>query len=217
LEKILRDIQDDLSEMMRPEFAYLVVEALGPRIRTVLRREGTRMLPALGVYAQENPSEAFRRLWERGEAAGRIRPARLAPARRGPVPLPAPWIAGILVERNLKTQDGRTRELGLDLTAALLTGDERASIKEFEIRRKVLAGSALDRLAKQFENRYERLFREAGSTEKDWWQFLRDRLNCEGPADIFAVDLESVRELMVAYRSSLPKKGPPIRSTSKRR
>ena len=217
VERFLRHIQATLEPVMGADEAEVVTKALEPGVLTQLRSH--RQLAAVLEW---EPPKLFPSGTNTEGVEGGVPTKPLIPIRPGPAPKLAPWIAGLIVERLLEARGPRRPSLGLGLTEALKGA--HVDEKSFRTRRSSLSTavlepvekttdpvekeSALGRLVNDFVHRYEVI----GSLERtkpaqwswpeEWDQVIQYQMEIVGPSGTFPFNLEVVRALYSAYRSS---------------
>src|SRR3989442_587857 len=156
IENALARIEGRWAKILTPDDAWVVTEALAPAIRKLLRRHR-----ALAPELEGEPPEFSFGDQDTGEGVYvrelRTPPRPLIPARPGPMPWPAPWIAGVVVERPLeekaraatsprvgKDRRATPRTLALELTAVLC--GRQVDETDYRAARRSLQGPALDKL-----------------------------------------------------------------------
>ena len=201
INRMLGEIEDGLSEIMERHLAYWVTEAIAPKIRKLLEREG-RMLVSFGrLYVPDISLDPSLKALFYPEGYERAPPERISlPTKRGPIPWPAPWIAGCTIAKMLG-QEGGEVEPAIEVVSVLLG----RPIEPIEFRgvRKTLDVKALTELTELYSKRYIQFLKEIPS--KEWWPALRTELNRLKPEMVFPGELKLVQDLLASYRSS-PKK-----------
>jgi hypothetical protein len=204
---VLARIEGRLLPILGDE-AWLVTEALAPSLRTRLKRHR--------ALAAEWEDEPLRVVVTEPVAigVGRVRDLRMPPeppiqSRRGPPPRPAPWFAGLIIERLMGTareaeapSPPRTSDLVLDLISALC--GRSIENQEYVARRQALDGQELSQVAEKFRASYELFARFAGQPRlaghAEWFRVVRKRLQEFGPRQTFPYDRAIVAKLVQAYR-----------------
>jgi hypothetical protein len=212
-ERLLARVEVQLAAVLDPDDAWIVVEALSESIGTLMKRRrmlATELEPEASKFFVGEPLTV---------AAPRHRPPRTPPPplilpRRGPIPWPAPWIAGVIVERLLQEfrptrATVKARVLALEVTSALC--GRQVDEKDYRIRRQSLEGAALDKLVEDFKHLHHVLasldMQPPRRWPQDWFRVLADKLQFGGPRNTFPYHLATMIELFTAYRTSAGKRG----------
>jgi hypothetical protein len=218
-EVVLSQIESRLLPVLH-EHAWLVTEALAPRVRKLLKTQRV-----LAPEWEDVPSKVFvvtdpRSVDEdfpSADNAGYVSPVRTRPdplirARRGPAPKLAPWIVGVIAERLIHTQKGDghrptsgEQEPVMQLVSALV-GRRAIDRQEYVVRRRNLQVQELDDLVGRFKSLHDQLAtwnaQESSGNDPDWFRVVRARLKEFGPRDTFPYDLQIVTRLVEAYGTS---------------
>src|SRR5262249_47541638 len=97
-ENTLRRIERRFRDVLHPDDAWVIVESLTSLVTKVVRQHRTLAVelewqpPPLGFGMSELSVDA-------SDRPTRTPPELLVSSRRGPAPWPAPWIAGLIIER----------------------------------------------------------------------------------------------------------------------
>lgn len=211
-ENALARIEGHLANVLTRDDAWVVTEALAPMIGKLLRRHRA-LAPELEDERSRftfGDQDTGRGMYDR-ELRTPPRPSILA--RPGPVPRPAPWIAGVVVERLLeepatarlrKDRTARPRTLALELTAVLC--GRHVDETDYRAARRSLRGAALDKFfgdAKHLHDVIASLdMQPPRQWPRDWFRVVADKLEFNGPQNTFPYYLPTVVELVTAYRTS---------------
>jgi len=215
-EIVLSQIESRLLPVLH-EHAWLVTEALAPRVRKLLKTQRV-----LAPEWEDTPSKVFVVTDPRSvdddvpsaDNAGYVSPVRTRPdplirARRGPAPKLAPWIVGAIAERLIDKQKGDgprltsgEQESVMELVSALV-GGRAIDRHEYVVRRRCLQVQELDNLVGRFKSSHD-LFvswntQEASGNDAGWFRVVRVRLEEFGPRDTFPYDLPTVTRLVEVY------------------
>jgi hypothetical protein len=197
VDDVLKNVESGLAGVMRPEYAYWIVETLREPLALKVRKEG-RKLVSLGLYVPGQPP-AFD-LFERGPRK-RERPTRLVSPSRGRVPWPAPWVAGAIVRQLLATKGSDPGRQPLNLTRALY-GQRSVEPVEFKAQARGLVEPVSEWWAEAFEHRYENWLARTSGDAEDWAAMWRSHLSVFEPKGIFPCDHHRTRALLDSYAAA---------------
>ena len=109
IQNILRKIEKEFTRLTDRDLAYYLTEALRPRIEEIFFEEG-RTLLSLGTHF---PRKTWQERDYENDPNNKKLPEKIAPLKRGKIPHPGQWIAGLTLEFFRKEKGLKNIELPL--------------------------------------------------------------------------------------------------------
>jgi len=197
--KILEDFEREFSRLTNPDLGYYLKEALSPRINEIVLEEG-RTLVSLGThFPHPNKIESF--LSEAPPHRPKPQSEKIAPAKRGPIPWPTPWISGIIIEKIIKEADVILPDIPLNLVSILNGSENPIDYREFRKIRQNLESNELEIFFTDIKKRYRAVL-SFHTKIGPWKLILENEIRSGKPVGIFPSDPDLIHGILKQYNWS---------------